>query len=213
MGALSGGAAIGQKVYANFADGTASAAATGAPAGATSTTFSIAPETFAVVGSLAAGVLDVTAVTSGVVYPGATIAGAGIPAGEQIDSQLLPLLAGEALGGVGRYQLTEDDGTVVPPATAITCAYGLLTLGGTVTGAYALGDPLTGTGVSPGASIWANSVNGAALTGNGGAGTYVVSPSQTAATGTITAATNQETPWYVDTFAEPGELAIISTRG
>lgn len=202
-----------QKVYANFLDGTAVAAASGAPAGATSTSFTIAAATFSVTASIAnGGIMTVTVVGSGTLYPGATIAGTGSITGNQIERQITPLLSGEATGGVGRYILTEDDGTVVGSET-ITGTYGLLTLAATITGAFHIGNTLSGTGVTAGTSIWADSTNGASLTGAGGVGTYVVSPTQTASTGTITAATNVETAWFVETYAAAGELAVISQRG
>lgn len=202
-----------QKVYANFLDGTAVGGASGAPAGATSTTFSITAGTSGFTASIAnGGILTVSALGSGNLYPGQVISGTNSLTGNQIERQLMPLLAGEALGGIGRYQLTEDDGTVVA-SEAFTGAHGLLTLGGTITGAFHIGDPLTGTGVTAGTSIWADSTNGASLTGAGGAGTYVVSPSQAASTGTVTAATNVETAWFVETYANAGELAVISQRG
>lgn len=201
------GAIVSQKVYANYLDGTAVAAATGAPAGATSTTFSITAGTSAFTASIAnGGILTVTAVGSGTLYPGQVITGTGSISGNQIIRQL-----SGTTGGIGIYELAEDDGTVVA-STAFTGAHGLLTLGGTITGVFTIGDTLSGTGVTAGTSIWANSSNGASLTGTGGAGTYVVSPSQAASTGTVTAATNVETSWFVETFAAAGELAIISKR-
>jgi hypothetical protein len=201
------GAVPNQKVYANFVDGTAVAAATGAPAGATSTTFSITAGTSGFTASIAAGgILNVTAVGSGTLYPGQVISGSGSISGNQIIRQL-----SGTTGGIGIYELAEDDGTIVG-SEAFTGAHGLLTLGGTVTGVFNIGDTLSGTGVTAGTSIWSNASNGASLTGAGGAGTYVVSPSQAASTGTVTAATNVETSWFVETFANAGELAIISKR-
>jgi hypothetical protein len=199
------GAVVNQKVYANFADGTAFAAVTGSPAGATSTTFSIAAATSAFTASIAAGILNVSAVSSGSVVPGTVITGSGSISGNQVIRQL-----SGTTSGVGLYELAEDDGTVVG-SESMTGSYGLLTLGGTVTGTFSLGDPLTAAGSTAGTTIWANSTN-SVLTGNGGAGTYAVSPSQAISTGTITAATNVETPWFIETFAAAGELAIISKR-
>jgi hypothetical protein len=201
------GAQVNQKVYANFADGTAVAAATGTPSGSTSTASTIAPETSAFTASIVAGgILQVSVVASGTLYPGTIISGSGSISGNQIESQLTG-----TPGGAGDYQLAEDDGTVVS-SESFTGSYGLLTIGGTVAGTFALGATLT-SGASTGTTIWANSSNGVNLTGAGGAGTYVVSPSQTVASGAINSASNVETAWFIETFAEAGELAIISQRG
>lgn len=59
-----------------------------------------------------------------------------------------------------------------------------LTVTAMVSGAIGVGDTLSGTGVTAGTSIIAR------LTGTGGTGTYTVSPSQTAASTTITATSN-----------------------
>lgn len=68
--------------------------------------------------------------------------------------------------------------------TSSTIAGTTLTVGGTVTGIFAVGQTISGTGVTAGTTITALG------TGTGGAGTYTVSVSQTVATATtITAAT------------------------
>jgi hypothetical protein len=64
--------------------------------------------------------------------------------------------------------------------TASSISATVLTVGGTVTGTFAIGMALTGTGVAPGTTIVALG------TGTGGAGTYVVSISQVVASTTIT---------------------------
>jgi hypothetical protein len=202
------GAVPNQMVFANFADGTAFAAAAGSPTGSTSTASTIAAETSSFTASIAnGGILDVTVVASGTIYPGTIISGSGSITNNQIEQQLTG-----TPGGVGFYQLAFDDGTVVT-SESFTGSYGLLTIGGTVTGTFPIGAVLTGSGVTSGTSIFANSSNGVNLTGAGGAGTYVVSPSQTVASGAINSASNVQTAWFVDTFAAPGELAMISQRG
>jgi len=67
--------------------------------------------------------------------------------------------------------------------TASSIAATVLTVGGTVTGTFAIGMEVTGTGVAPGTVIVALG------TGTGGAGTYVVSVSQTVSSTTITGTT------------------------
>jgi len=65
-------------------------------------------------------------------------------------------------------------------STASSIATTTLTVGGTVTGAYAIGMVIAGTGVTAGTTITAF------LTGTGGTGTYTVSASQTVGSTTIT---------------------------
>lgn len=201
------GATPGNKVYANFADGTAVSLATASPSGTTSTSFTIAAESFTVTASIAAGVMTVspTGIT-GTLYPGAIISGSGSISGNSIYQQL-----SGTTGGAGTYQLAYDDGTVVSSET-ITGTYGLFTPGGTITGTFSLGDTLTGS-VTAGSVITANASNGASLTGTGGAGTYVVNLTQSSSSGTVTAATNVETPWYVDSYAGNAELAMCTREG
>lgn len=69
----------------------------------------------ALVGSIAAGVLAATAVSSGVLRPAQTVAGAGVSAGTTITAQL-----SGARGGVGTYQLgVVQDVTSGPLATSL----------------------------------------------------------------------------------------------
>ena len=72
-------------------------------------------------------------------------------------------------------------GTASGTTSTITAT--VLTVGGTVTGTFAVGMEVTGTGVAPGTTIVALG------TGTGGAGTYVVSISQTVSSTTITGTT------------------------
>jgi hypothetical protein len=175
-------AIVGQKAYANFADGRATFAATGAPLGATGTASSIAANTSTFTGSIVNNVLAVTAVGSGVIQPGTSITGTGIAAGTTISSQL----TGTA-GGIGTYAVNIAEQTVA--STAISGTYGTLTVGGTVTSAFGVGDTLTGSGVVAGTAITALG------TGSGGAGTYIVNNNTVVASTTITAALNVETSW------------------
>jgi hypothetical protein len=194
----------GMKAYANFADGTATFAASGAASGGTSSASTIAAETSSSTGSISGNVLTVTAVASGTIYPGTVISGTNVATGTQIVEQLLPLETGEAVGGIGRYSVSIPEQTVA--STAISGGYGLLTVGGTLTGSFGPGDTLSGTGVTAGTTIWQQ------LTGTtGGAGTYVVSPSQTVSSGAINSATNVETKWVCRSSGLPGEIVKISS--
>ena len=128
---------------------------------------SIAPETASVTASISGVVMDVSAVGSGTLYPGSVLSGTGVTSGTIVDEQL----TGTA-GGVGTYVVSIAQTT---PSTTVTAAYGLLTAGGTLTGSFAVGQTLTGSGVTGGTQITALD------SGTGGAGTYVVNPSQTVA--------------------------------
>ena len=102
---FAGGATIGQKVYANFADGSVSAAATGAPPQGASVTATTATN----------NVLNVTAVTSGALAVGDPVTGAGIPAGAYIQS------FGTGTGGTGTYILSQAT-TASAAGVAVTAA-------------------------------------------------------------------------------------------
>ena len=192
----------GQKAYANFANGLASFAATGSASTATATTFSIAAETFSVTASVSGNVMTVTAVGSGTLYPGSVLSSAAGSA------TIIAQLSGTT-GGIGTYSLSVPEQSVA--STTVTGTYGLLTLGGTITGTFPLGASISGTAVPAGATITANSTNGSALTGAGGAGTYVTLTG-TASSGTLTAATNVETKWIARSAGAAGELVKISAQ-
>lgn len=203
------GAQIGQKVYANYADGTCYAAATGTPPAGGAATGTIAAGTASVTGSIASstpfntdtagGVMTVTAVGSGTLYPGATISGTNVVSGTTIVRQL----TGTA-GGVGTYEVSINQ-TVA--STTISAAYGLFTAASGLTGTFGIGQVLSGSGVTSGTQITALG------TGTGGLGTYIVNISQTVGSTAISGTAAVETNWFVDTYAGAGELAKISTRG
>lgn len=201
-------ALVGQKAYANFADGSSSFGAAGLTAGnvpgsASGSASSIAPATFSVTGSVTGDVLTAASGLTGNIYPGATISGTGISTGSKIVSQVLPLLAGEALNGLGRYTLSIAEQSAA--STAVSGTYGVLTVGGTVTGTFGPGQTLTGTGVTAGTTIYQQ------LTGTpGGAGTYVVDPTQTASSNAFAGAGSVETKWKAASAGAVGELIKIT---
>jgi hypothetical protein len=189
----------GQKAYANFADGKASFAASGSPAGATSSAASIAAATSSFTGSISGNDLDVTAVASGSIYPGTTISGTNVAAGTKIVAQT----AGVP-GGIGTYAVDIPEQNV--NSTTISGTYGVLTVGGTVVGAFGVGDTLSGTNVVAGTAI------NQQLTGTtGGAGTYAVNNNTVVSSTAITSAINVETKWVARNSALPGELVKISS--
>ncbi|WP_457154095.1 gp53 minor capsid family protein [Mesorhizobium sp. P5_C1] len=192
-------AQVGQKVYANYADGKATAAPTGTPNGATTSVGSIAAATSGFVGSIVGNVLAVTAVNAGTIYPGTTISGIDVATGTKIVSQL-----SGTPGGVGTYAVSIPDQSV-DPGTVIAGTYGVFTAGGVIAGVFGVGDTLTGAGITAVTTICQQITDPA-----GGAGTYAVDVNTVVAAAAITAATNVETKWTVRSFAQPGELMKIS---
>src|SRR5216683_3602886 len=197
-------AQTGMKAYANYADVKVTFAVTGSPGTASGTASSIAASTGSFTGSIADDILTLTVISSGVAVPGGTISGTGVATGTQIVSQLTPLLPGEAVGGIGRYVVSIPEQTVA--STAISETYATLTVGGTVTGTFGVGDTLTGTGITVPTAITA------LLTGVGGAGTYVVNVNTVVSSTTITAGTTIETKWFARSPGLPGELVKISDQ-
>ncbi len=191
-------ATIGMKAYANYATGQVTFAATGAPPTGGSVTGSIAASTFSVTGSIADTLLTVTAVGSGTVVNGGTISGTGVTTGTTIVSQV----SGTA-GGVGTYRVSSPQ-TVA--STTVSGAYGTMTVTAVGSGSLAIGDVLSGSGVTAGTFITALG------TGTGGTGTYIVSASQTAASTTITATGAVETKWYAASIGTAGELIKMSSQ-
>lgn len=197
----------GMKAYANFANGLVSFGATGAPTTAASATgSSIAASTSSVTGSIADDVMTVTAVGSGTVYPGTTLSGTGVSTGTKVVSQITPLLAGEALGGIGRYLVSIGGQSAA--STTISGTYGTLTIGTlTTTPPFVVGDILNATGaVVAGTTITAN------LTGTGGTGgTMVVDNNTVVSSQTISAVSNIETKWFARSGGPAGAVIKISS--
>ena len=193
----------GMKAYANNSTGAITFAATGSPTtGATGTSSTIAAST----GSSAASTITDNVLTTGPAVTGAfvvggTLSGTGVASGTIIVAQL----SGTA-GSVGTYQVSPRDQTVA--STTISETYGTMTIGGTVTGTFAVGQTVSGSGVTTGTVITALG------TGTGGAGTYIVSPTQTVGSPvSISTTTNTEANWYCGTPAgQPGDLVKISSR-
>lgn len=188
------------KAYARFSDGAVLFAASGSPPGSASFTAAIAASTFSVTGSIANNVLTVTNVGSGTIVQGATISGTGIATGTQIVQQLTPLLAGEALGGIGRYYVSIDEQTVA--STTVSGTYGTMTV--SAGSGVVLGGVLSGTGVAAGTTVTQFG------TGAGGTGTYFVNNNTVVASTTIGETTCVETKWYAMSSGLTGEYVKIS---
>jgi hypothetical protein len=185
---------VGMKVYANPSSGLASFGATGAPA-TTALTASIAAGTASVTGTISGNVMTAASGLTGTIYPGATVSGTGVAAGTKVVSQL----SGTS-GGLGTYSVNIPNQTVA--STALSFTHGVMTV--TAGSGVAVGETLSGTGVTDGSRVTAFG------TGTGGTGTYIVDPTQTAASTTITTADSIETGWYAWSAGLANELVKIS---
>lgn len=101
------GATLGQKVFANYADGTAVAGTAGSP-----------PVGGVVTGSIAGTTLTVTAVSSGTLAIGDVLSGSGVTAGTTITA------LGTGTGGTGTYTVSASQ---TAASTAITATGALET--------------------------------------------------------------------------------------
>jgi hypothetical protein len=173
--------AIGNVAYANNANGSVAFGAAGSPPTSASVTGSIAANTTsagtiavnAFTGSISGTTLTVSSITTGALAPGQLVAGGLTDPATTIVSQL----TGTA-GAAGTYQVSVSQ-TVA--SGALTSSGGTFTAGGTITGVFAIGQTLSGTGVTAGTTI----TN--LISGTGGAGTYAVSVAQTTTSTAITA--------------------------
>jgi hypothetical protein len=197
-----GQALLGQKCYADLLTGKPSFAATASPS-TSSFTGVIAAETSSVTGSITDNILTVSAVSSGTLYAGTTISGTYVATGTQINSQLTPLLAGEALGGIGRYYVSIGEQIVA--STTISGTYGQLTVSA-LTGSVVIGGLLGGGSYTGPAGVYIT----AGISGTGGTGTYVVSNNTAVGSEAMTATTNVETKWIAMSSCANNELIKIS---
>lgn len=192
-------AVVGQKAYANFSDGKASFAATGAALTA-SATGSIEPGTStSVTGSISGNKLTVTAVGSGALVIGGLLSGTGVATGTRVVAQD----SGTA-GGIGIY--TVSIANQAAASTTITQTYGVFTAASALSGLFQVGSVLSGSGVTAGTTIVGLG------TGTGGLGTYIVDTTQTATSTTITGTTNVETKFTALSAGLPGELIKITSH-
>jgi hypothetical protein len=138
-------------------------------------TSTIAAGTNTLTATIAGFLMYVTAIGSGTIQIGTIISGTGVSAGTMVTGQL-----SGTTGGVGTYTVSISQ--VVATSTSISGTYGTLTASSPTLGSFSVNQTLAGTGVTAGTQITALG------TGTGGAGTYIVSPSQTVASTTITGA-------------------------
>ena len=187
----------GMKAYADNATGKVSANVTGTPTQGASVTAAIAASTASVTASIANDILTVTAVGSGALVVGGTLSGTGVATGTMITAQLTG-----TPGGIGTYRVNIPEQTVA--STTVSETYGTMTVSAVGSGSLSVGDLLNGSGVTAGTYITALG------TGAGGTGTYIVTPTQTVGSETITANQTTETDWVVGSFAAPGEMMKIT---
>lgn len=172
-----------------------------------SATGTIAAGSFSVTGGIANDTLTVSSVQSGTVAIGALLT-ANAATGTTVVSQLLPLLAGEALGGVGRYSVSIPEQNVASVA-GITGTYGLFTAVSGLTGTFGVGSVLSGAG---GGGVSAGSVITALGTAAGGLGTYIVNLTQTVTSTAIAGTLTTATKWKFQSSGLPGETVKITSQ-
>jgi hypothetical protein len=189
----------GATVYADFATGKAQVTAQTAVA-----TGTIAAKSSTLTASFNSNIMTVTAASGDAVVPGEILSGTGLPSNTQVVAQITPLTAGETAGGIGRYLINVPELTIA--SEAVTGTYGLFTAVSGLTSTFAVGQILSGSGVTSGTMITGFG------TGTGGLGTYFVQTTQTASSTAITAAANVATKWRVQTSAAIGQVMKISSQ-
>ena len=141
------------------------------PTVATTTGSSIAPGSASFTGSIAGGVMDVTAISSG------SIAIGGVLTGDRYHGHVIGQISGTP-GGVGLYNVWENRASV-PPGTAVSETYGILTIGAVTSGAVGIGQEVKGS-VAPNTAIQAK------ISGSGSGSKWVVDLTQTVASSVMT---------------------------
>lgn len=190
----------GMKAYANFADGKFTFAATGSPTQSASVTGTIAAGTGSWPGVISGNVMTVSAPVTGLVVPGGILSGTGVSTGTTVLSQI----SGTA-NGAGTYYVSISQEVA---STTISETYGLFTAVSGLTGTFAVGAVLSGSG---GGGVTAGTKITGLGTGTGGLGTYYVQTTQTVTSSTITAVGNVETKWIAMSVGAPTDLVKIST--
>ena len=202
----SGAALVGQKAFASYADGSASFAAAGStPTGGSGSASSVAanPAANVTAGTIVGDVFTAGGTLTGNIYPGSTLSGTNVATNTKVISQVLPLLSGEALNGLGRYIVNIPEQNVT--STTITVTYGVLTVGGTVVAGFGPGQLITGSGISVPTTIYLQ------LTGTAGAaGTYVVDVATVVGSTAISSQSSIETKWRAVSSGAVGELIKVT---
>lgn len=118
--------------------------------------------------TIALNVMTVAAMASGSIVPGAVLTGTGVTAGTTVVKQLTG-----TSGGAGTYQVSVSQTVSATAITATNAAQGILNVSAVGSGTLAVGQNVQGGGVAAGTQIVGE------LTGAGGTGLYIVTPSQT----------------------------------
>lgn len=183
----------GDTVYARYSDGAVfpntiptGASVTGS-VGATSTGTAAVDDTQ----------ITITSVT-GLISVGDIVSGTGITAGTVVVSQV-----SGTTGGAGVYQLDKSN---TASAATITFFGTVLNVTAVTSGTLAVGDPVSGAGITAGAIITG------LITGEGLTGTYRISAASTAyaAGTTVTVTAGVDTGWKVADGGAAGELIKIT---
>lgn len=192
---------VGMKAYASYADGKVRFGPTGTPATGGSATGTIAAGTGSFTGSISGNILTIATVGSGVAVVGGTLSGTGVTSGTLITEQI----DGTA-GGVGTYYVSIGS-QAVAVGTTISETYGTFTAVSGLVGNFEIGDVLSGAG---GGGVTSGTYITALGTGIGGLGTYIVTPTQTVTSTTISATGDVETKWSAMSTGAPGDLIKMS---
>lgn len=187
------GATPGQRVYADPDTGAPVAGGASAPATASFTASAGASFTLAVTSNVA----TISAVT-GYVVPGDAVTSATLGT-----ATLGAQLSGTP-GGAGTYTLVHADFTA-EAATSISTVLDVTAIASGVIGA---GDVITGSGITANTRI-TGQISGTP----GGVGLYTITIAQRFASTATGSVPGIATPWFVNSLAAAGEVAIISTWG
>ncbi len=146
--------------------------------------------------TMSGGGLTVSAVATGGLYVGQTIAGSGVTSGTKISA------LGTGTGNTGTYAV---DTSQTVGSESMTGNGGMLNVSAVSSGSLGVGDVLSGSGVTTGNAIVA------LYTGTGGTGKYFTSVGDSVGSEAITVAGGYETSFYAITAAGAGELVKMST--
>jgi len=194
-------AQVGQKAYANFADGKFSFAATDSATAGAHATGTIDPETGSWTGSITGDIMTVTGAVTGLVVPGGILSGTGVVTGTQVLSQI-----DGTPNGDGTYYVSLSQEVA---STTISETYGLFTAVSAQSGTWGVGDILAGSG---GGGVTAGTKITGFGTGTGGLGTYYVQTTQTVTSTAITSVLNVETKWIAMSYGAVGDIVKISAQ-
>jgi Protein of unknown function (DUF3383) len=176
------------------------------PTVATTTGSTVTPGSASFTGSIEGGVMVVTAVSSGKIAIGGRLTSANGYAGQIIYQE------SGTPGGVGVYNVfygTPSSSITVPPGTALSESYGILTIGAVNFGTVAAGQEVAGSGVAADTAIGAN------ISGSGDGSQWVVNLTQTVASEALStkAAPLQVTYHYVTGATRDSNSFWIEVNG